>query len=711
MVKGERFLSMKRLVATLRACNDDGASRRRREVVLPALVILLLLSPAGAEAFAQDSPANQSAARVESTPTLDPERLSLEKDKLRLERDKLQLETEHLRIDNANSVRELDSGRGWLNLLFGNLTILTSIVLGAWGLYRYLGGRRAELRSSEEERFEGVVKSLGSEHAEERVSASVLLPTFLSPEYERFHEQIFNLAAGHLRAEANVKNGAALATKIELPSAFSAIQLSLTPHEESAPPQSEDEYSPAFKPTRSSTPAPSPSPLAQVLANVLSKSYRLARDAKVRRREGDLAVLTRQSLNAAGVQVDGTYLANVDLRNAWFRQASFRGTTLSGALLTKAVLEGSNMSDARLNEAELTGANLKNVDFTGADLTNAGLDGANLDGANFTGARLNKVQMIGGTAGGVNFINADLTGASFEEVDFSLTDSHRWSSNPELALSLENCTFKDVRGLSENQVYICTMKGAKFVSDEPEVRASKGTEAVVHRPQPSRRRSSRKTRGLKDAGTAAPKGTADAPAKIEAGADESVPQLIDALKKPTEKARREAADALGRIGEKAIPQLIGALNYPNWTVREGAAYALGRMGVKAKECVPQLIHALKDTDSDVRREAADALGRIGEEAISPLVKTLENSDESLRVGAAYALGKMGARATESVPQLIEALKDPIKAVRREAADALGEMGADAKQSIPHLTEALNDTDEIVRMNADNALQKIGREEN
>lgn len=243
-------------------------------------------------------------------------------------------------------------------------------------------------------------------------------------------------------------------TKFELPAAVSKVELTVGPPISPAALNAPD-HAEIKSP-------PSPSPLAQILANVLSRSYRLARDA--RKRE-NLASFTRQFLNAAGVRLDGTYLAHTDFKDACRSQASFRGTNLSSALLTGAVLEGSNMSDADLTEAELVGANLRFVDFTRTDLTGAGLDGADIERADFTQATMKKITMIGGTAAGANFSYADLTNASFEGVNFCPTEPDGRQANPEAAKSLESATFKDVKGLSEKQVISCKEKGAKFVAD------------------------------------------------------------------------------------------------------------------------------------------------------------------------------------------------------------------------------------------------------
>ncbi|GAH76877.1 unnamed protein product, partial [marine sediment metagenome] len=93
--------------------------------------------------------------------------------------------------------------------------------------------------------------------------------------------------------------------------------------------------------------------------------------------------------------------------------------------------------------------------------------------------------------------------------------------------------------------------------------------------------------------------------------------------------RREAASALGKIGDKsAIEPLTKALDDEDKNIRREAASALGKIGDKsAIEC---LIKALKDEDKNVRREVVSALGKIGDKsAIEPLVEAL--NDRSLDI--------------------------------------------------------------------------------
>jgi len=155
------------------------------------------------------------------------------------------------------------------------------------------------------------------------------------------------------------------------------------------------------------------------------------------------------------------------------------------------------------------------------------------------------------------------------------------------------------------------------------------------------------------------------------------PAFIQSLKDSDEYVSLNAAQALGRIGDiKAIPGLVNALgeiSYANMTMRSKAARALGDIGVAA---VDALIEDLQDLDRDVRRNAALALGEIGEAAgIPTLLDAITDDDETVRRLSAVALGKLGHVA--AVPVLVESLEAEPGLVRDNASDALVSIGIGA----------------------------------
>ena len=74
-----------------------------------------------------------------------------------------------------------------------------------------------------------------------------------------------------------------------------------------------------------------------------------------------------------------------------------------------------------------------------------------------------------------------------------------------------------------------------------------------------------------------------------------------------------------RIGQPAVPSLIEALGDEDWDVRREAAWALGEIG--DARAVPSLIEALRDEDWRVREAAVEALEGIGAPALPELERT------------------------------------------------------------------------------------------
>jgi len=181
-----------------------------------------------------------------------------------------------------------------------------------------------------------------------------------------------------------------------------------------------------------------------------------------------------------------------------------------------------------------------------------------------------------------------------------------------------------------------------------------------------------------------------------------VKSLIKDLKNNTATVRRDAANALGNLGDKnAVFPLIEVLKNDNsHIVRINAAEALGK--IKDKRAVEPLIAALKNETEygGVRSSAAEALGEIKDErAVEPLIAALKDDrpphytgkigDPNTQIvfssgkvyGAATALGKIGDK--RAISPLVEVLGNSY--VHTEAAIALAMFGEPA---VDPLIEAL-----------------------
>jgi hypothetical protein len=180
--------------------------------------------------------------------------------------------------------------------------------------------------------------------------------------------------------------------------------------------------------------------------------------------------------------------------------------------------------------------------------------------------------------------------------------------------------------------------------------------------------------------------------------------LIDALSADDPLVRRQAADALGRIGDRrAVEPLIGTLKDQDSLIRGQAVQALGR--IKDPQAVPPLVAVLngREQPSHVRMNAAEALGAIGDpRAVEPLIMALRDQHWGVRSRAAQALGRL--KDPRAVAPLVGALQDKEAAVRANAAESLGIMGD--RRAVKPLTAALQDPDQDVRKKADLALRRL-----
>lgn len=159
--------------------------------------------------------------------------------------------------------------------------------------------------------------------------------------------------------------------------------------------------------------------------------------------------------------------------------------------------------------------------------------------------------------------------------------------------------------------------------------------------------------------------------------EKEVEQRIKELKSEDPKVKRDAAWALGELGDKrAVPKLIERLEDEDVGVRSEAAWALGELGHKS--AVPKLIERLEDKDAWVRKNVAWALGNIDDKrAVPKLIEILENKDAGVRSAAAWSLGDIDDK--RAVPKLIKLLEDEDEDVRSAAAVALKKMGYKGKE--------------------------------
>ena len=137
----------------------------------------------------------------------------------------------------------------------------------------------------------------------------------------------------------------------------------------------------------------------------------------------------------------------------------------------------------------------------------------------------------------------------------------------------------------------------------------------------------------------------------------TMPASPDARKWMETSPAKEAAEALGDIGDAAVPGLLQALAHSDWKTRKFAAVGLGEVDqiTELQNVIGALAGRLTDVHPEVRDRSASALGEIEDAAaVEPLVKALQDSDARVRARAAWALGEIRAslrreRATGRAP--------------------------------------------------------------
>lgn len=135
----------------------------------------------------------------------------------------------------------------------------------------------------------------------------------------------------------------------------------------------------------------------------------------------------------------------------------------------------------------------------------------------------------------------------------------------------------------------------------------------------------------------------------------AVDPLAALLKDSDINIRREAIKALGTIGDsRAVTPLLIVFKDNYSSTKKAAAKALGQIG-DSRAIDPLLaILTDNGQDQDVREEAAEALGKIGNKAVEPLITELKNDDQLSQSLIAKALGITGdKRAAEPLVEVLK----------------------------------------------------------
>jgi HEAT repeat protein len=184
---------------------------------------------------------------------------------------------------------------------------------------------------------------------------------------------------------------------------------------------------------------------------------------------------------------------------------------------------------------------------------------------------------------------------------------------------------------------------------------------------------------LKDENDSVTKAAIRSLGALKAGANETVPSIIDMLAKPEfrDAAKQSVAD-IGPAAKSTVAALVAlaADNKKVEIVRITAIDSLSAMGTSANDAVADLIPLLQDSNNIIKTAAANALMKIGKpsvESVPELIKLLKNKDMYIKLRAITELSEMGKAASAALAPL-ERLskdtgKDSSKELRKEAQQA------------------------------------------
>jgi HEAT repeat protein/MFS family permease len=168
-------------------------------------------------------------------------------------------------------------------------------------------------------------------------------------------------------------------------------------------------------------------------------------------------------------------------------------------------------------------------------------------------------------------------------------------------------------------------------------------------------------------------------------------ELNRLLQDPSPRLRRQAAEALGRVGgHDAAIALTHLIEEHPLLVEDEMVEALAELGDVS--AVPALVKLLENPSSSLRRASAMALGKLrSAEALNALTDAAAAKDPELRRAAIRALRLIGDRRPADV--ICQALFDPYPSVRVAAAEAAAEIGLAG--AVPSLRTLLDPQDEAL----------------
>ena len=337
--------------------------------IVASLVILNIGLAAWLVLAISSVPASPTNTVPFATTTLDREQLENEK----VRQEIIQLTLENERLSSPWQAFSLFAA------LLTAIVAVAGVFITIWKQFderqRDRQQREFESRRRLDEKFTSVVTNISSDNRSLQMSSAVSLLTFLKPEYDTFHEQVYLILLANLKLKLDPQVNDLLVDAFE-----KALRIKLS----------------------------NPRDIAHVINLDVSHT------------------------NLYRIDLSGLDLAELDIGFADLRHANMKDANLFRVRGIEANLEKTRLTRANLGEARLVRANLTEAHLHQANLVAATLKESNLKGTQFYQAKMQSAHLEKANVSGAHFEQADLkdtyfTGAKFDHLALrSILKAEHW---------------------------------------------------------------------------------------------------------------------------------------------------------------------------------------------------------------------------------------------------------------------------------------------
>jgi HEAT repeat protein len=176
--------------------------------------------------------------------------------------------------------------------------------------------------------------------------------------------------------------------------------------------------------------------------------------------------------------------------------------------------------------------------------------------------------------------------------------------------------------------------------------------------------------------------------------DKTPPEVIEAMVAGLADPTVDNVAAFARVGENAVPALIKAVNADDDKMKRNAINALAKIGCAAQPSLPALRNLAQSKDMSLAILAAAAAARISLDPkdAATVFQSLKEGDVESRLKALGHVRELGPLALPYQKGLIALLDDKDIKVKELVIKVIAQLGSDAPEAIAALAESLPPTE-------------------